>query len=518
MSNNSTYKNSYEIKRNLLLLIGVASISVISGIILTRVYIMDDALITLRYSFNFARFGIPIWNQADIANPSMGYTSLIWMGLNTIPALFTSNKDILIIAAKVFSFLALMGIIFILCKDISTLSISLPLKILVVLLIFTQFGYGLHVNSAMETMLFALLMLLTVRSYGNGNHALAYVFAALTFLTRPEGAILYLLVFMADLIKHQYKRIAIAGAGFVVLLAGLYFLLMGWYGDFLPNTFYAKQEVFNLTSLKRTLFFFVTVALPYLPFSLYAAFRMKNKTSLFMLFVSLVYCLYYLSVDPIMNVMSRYQWPCLLLLTVASFPAIEVFLKSKKRTIFVSILVLLVGVGINAGNALGARYFAGATGHSEANIINIGKTMAGFKEPEMWLIYHDAGAVCYFSDWNTHETIGLTNGELARKQTTLNDIYSDPKAVIALQNFDLTSESQFQRQETFTEKMVGYGFEHITDIPVLHVEGQRNFVVSMYSRDRSLAESIINNLDINTSYEPDFTYKLYQIAKNIAGR
>ena len=74
------------------------------GIYVTRHYYMDDALITLRYSYNFARFGIPIWNQADIKDPSMGYTSILWMGINTLPALFTNNKDILVPAEPVYGF------------------------------------------------------------------------------------------------------------------------------------------------------------------------------------------------------------------------------------------------------------------------------------------------------------------------------------------------------------------------------------------------------------------------------
>ena len=504
--------------RTFWLLFGLASIASLCGVLITRNYLMDDALITLRYSFNFARFGIPIWNQADLGNPSMGYTSLLWMGLNAIPAVFIGNKDILILMAQLFSFAALLLIIGVICKEIAALSISIPLKIIVTLLIFTQFGYGLHVNSAMETMLFSLLMLLTVRAYGEGYYLQAYIFSALTFLTRPEGAILCALVFLAELIGRKFKWIAIVGAGFLLLLAGLYALLMFWYGDFLPNTFYAKQEVFNTLAFKRMLFFIITIALPYLALSIYASFSLKNQTSRYMLMVAVVYMLYYLSVDPIMNVMSRYQWPCLVLLTFASIPAIEYFIQNFRRYKAGIVILVLMSIGLNTGNAIGVSYFADSTGHAEQNIILIGKAMSRYRQTDQWLVYHDAGAVCYFSDWDTHETIGLTNGQLARDQISLDEIYKNPNAAIALRNFDLSSEWQYEGQRNYTDQLSKYGFQYIQDLPVLHVEGQRNFVISVYARDMDLAKKVLADLHIKESFNPDFTYNLYRIAKELFGR
>jgi hypothetical protein len=500
------------------ILFGSSLLISLCGVYLTRNYLMDDALITLRYSFNFAKFGIPIWNQADLRNPSMGYTSLLWMSLNALPALITSNKDILVLTAQLFSLAALVLIIGVICKEIASLTLSTPLKVITALMIFTQFGYGLHVNSAMETMLFSLFMLLTVRAYGKGHYLQAYIFSALGFLTRPEGAILCGLVFLADLVNGQFKRAAAAGAGFIILLGGLFALLNNWYGDFLPNTFYAKQEFFNTLALKRTLFFIITIALPYLIMSTHTAFSLKKRTSLYMLLVSIIFIVYYLSVDPIMNVMSRYQWPTLVLLTFASIPTIEYITQNSVKYRKVIIILVLVVIGLNTGNAMGVSYFSSATGHAEQNIILIGKTMSKYRQPEKWLVYHDAGAVCYFSDWNTHETIGLTNGQLARKQITLDDIFENPDSTIAMQNFDLSGEWQYEAQKSYTEKLSKYGFQHIQDIPVLYVEGQRNFVVSMYSRDINLARTILSDLIIEEALKPNFTYNIYQIAKELFGR
>src|SRR5438034_5675801 len=64
-------------RREFLVLSGLAFLLLGCGIYLTRAYVMDDALITLRYSFNLARHGQAIWNQADLAHPSQGYTTVL---------------------------------------------------------------------------------------------------------------------------------------------------------------------------------------------------------------------------------------------------------------------------------------------------------------------------------------------------------------------------------------------------------------------------------------------------------
>jgi len=499
------------------LLFGIASAALLLGTWFTRIYLMDDALITLRYSLNFARFGIPIWNQADLSNPSMGYTSLLWMALNALPALFTQNKDLLVLFAQGFALAALLVTAWLLCREIAHLTVTTAAKIIITLLVFAQMGYGLHVNSGMETLLFSLLVVAVFLAYRKDRPGLAHLFAGLAFLTRPEGALICGLLVLAELLRRRYKSALLATAGYVVMLAGVYFLLMGWYGDFLPNTFYAKQELLNTAAVKRTVFFLITLALPSLVLTLYSAFHLKQRPALYVLIVSTVYLAYYLSVDPIMNVMSRYQWPFLILMTFASLPAIEYLLSNPRKNKVLVIILLLVTAGLDLGNAFGALYFANATGHAQRNIVRIGKHLAQFRQEDQWLIYHDAGAVCYFSDWNTVETTGLTNGALARKQVKRADLFSNSSATLAMQNFDLSSKNGNKRLEEYTEFMSTYDFKFIENIPVLFVEGQRNFIVAVYSRDETYAHQVLDELEIDRSFKQDFTYRLYRLAKDLFG-
>lgn len=150
------------VQRTIVLLLVCALLLTSITFYATSDYLMDDALITLRYSYNFGQLGSPIWNEADIDNPSMGYTTPLWMILNAIPALFTSDRDALLTSARVIASVGLFVIIIIFSYDIAHRQIQLWAKLVLIVGIFGQAGFAFHVNSAMETILFSSLLLLTV--------------------------------------------------------------------------------------------------------------------------------------------------------------------------------------------------------------------------------------------------------------------------------------------------------------------------------------------------------------------
>jgi hypothetical protein len=484
------------------------------GVYETRAYLMDDALITLRYSYNLAAHGVPFWNQADVTSPSMGYTSILWMAINAVPALVTGNRDILVDMAKFFSLVSLMVIVWLVSRSVFSLSMSTPPKFLIALLLFSQFGHGLHVNSAMETMLFSCVLLLAVKAYAERHYSFAYVFGALSFLTRPEGAIVVALLCGWDLWRRQVRRAVVAAVLFTGLVAGTLVLLHHWYGDVLPNTFYAKQGLLNPGAIKRTVFFIASLAIPFLVMSVYAAFWIRDRTSRYMLVTASVYILYYVSVDPLMNVLSRYQWPSLVMLTFASLPAFQFLFGNPRRhpaaiAILVSSLIVL-----NVANGLGASYFADATGHWEKNSVLIGKEMAKHRDPERWLVHHDAGAICYYSDWNTYETVGLTNRQIARRQMRESDIYRRANAEVVLHNFDLTRHEGQVAEFDYSNLLSKYGYRHVRDLPVLFVPGQRNAVIAVFSRDTSFADSVFDGIEL-PAMQPSLSYRFYELTKRV---
>jgi hypothetical protein len=486
------------------------------GFIATRDYLMDDALITLRYSYNFPRLGIPVWNQADIIHPSMGYTSFLWMLINAFPALFTGNREWLVLAEQCFALLSFLAILLLLTDEVFRLPVSTTFKFFVVFIMFSQFGYGMHVNSGMETMLFSCLMLISVLAYAKGNYTLAYIFGILSFLTRPEGALLVATIIVFDIYYRRIKPAFVFGGIFLIVVLILLLLMKHWYGDIVPNPFYIKQGLMlNQAALKQTFFFLATLAFPYLLMSAYGVFALKNRISILMFITAWVFLLYYLSVSPLMNVLSRYQWPSLVLLTCASIPVWGSFGSDPKKYRTYIALITLLFVITNVGNGFGASYFASATGKATKNLIEIGKRMAIFRSADKWLVYHDAGAVSYFSDWNTYETMGLTNRAIAKGEVQVDDLYQYPDAEIILQNFDMYDRDASVKRNVFTEKLLTYGFVPVKDIPILSVPGQRNFIVSVYAKHPSFAADVFQSLTISAELEPTTTYKLYRLTKRI---
>src|SRR5260370_12103495 len=128
-------------RREFLALVGLSFVLLFCGIYATRSYVMDDALITLRYSLNLARHGHAIWNQADVSHPSLGYTTVGWMLINAVPAFFTDNKDCLVVACKLIALIPLMGIALLLVGQITRMPVPRPFRIAVVLAIFSQVLY-----------------------------------------------------------------------------------------------------------------------------------------------------------------------------------------------------------------------------------------------------------------------------------------------------------------------------------------------------------------------------------------
>jgi len=280
-------------RREFLALVGLSMALLLAGIAATRCYLMDDALITLRYSFNLARHGHAIWNQADAAQPSLGYTTVAWMLLNALPACFTDNKDALVLACKLLGLFPLAGLVLLLVAPISRMPVPFPFRIAVVAAIFSQVLYGFHLNSGMETLLFSCLILLAVRAAAEDDRSIeAYVFGTLAFLTRPEGAVVVGLLLFWDLRRGRTRQAARGGLGFALAALALALVLHAYYGTVLPNAFYVKQRCVSLSSAKHTVKFLASLALPYLPLAAYAAYRLENTASRYCWQAAVVYSAY----------------------------------------------------------------------------------------------------------------------------------------------------------------------------------------------------------------------------------
>ncbi len=217
-------------------------------------FFCDDAFINYRYCGNaHAGHGF-VWNPPPFA-PVEGYTSFLWVWL--LWALWTvSGLDPTVTAIPI-SLASGVAVLWLVARAVAALPMPETwrphrawLAALVLLGIAGNHTFATWLSSGMETMLFALLAvawtLRAMRAGGTDRDGLfrLAVLGALGMLTRPDGMLLVLgtLAMAAHAVLRGARRPR------TVLLSLLPLLLpvvhLAWrratYGEWLPNTYYAK--------------------------------------------------------------------------------------------------------------------------------------------------------------------------------------------------------------------------------------------------------------------------------------
>jgi arabinofuranosyltransferase len=208
-------------------------------------FLVDDAFISFRYAANLAAGRGLVYNPGERVE---GYTNFLWTLI--LAGAGRAGFDIpaaALVLGMLFSFGA-VGVLLLIGRE--TLAGCPPLlQVLPALLLASNRSFWLWAVSGMETNLFVFLVLLAILLFlrpptpaGLAAGALSAVAAA---LTRPEGVMVFCLLAAWRLL---------AGPGPVprralLLAAGIFMACMlayaGWkmlyFGDLLPNTFYAKN-------------------------------------------------------------------------------------------------------------------------------------------------------------------------------------------------------------------------------------------------------------------------------------
>ncbi len=220
-----------------------------------RNFMVDDAFITLRYVRNALAGNGLVYNTGDRVE---GFTSPLHVLLTFILGLF--NPD-LVLSSKllgVFSFLFILGV---LCLWRSRRSshdlIGLPEFAVTFSIVATSFSLTFFSVTGMETILFSLLTLLVfldATRFQIRFRSIFTIFAA--FLCRPEGIIFGPWLLLATFIKRRSENDPVTQKSgflscfkpaevlnicvFMSFVFAFEFLRWMYYGEFFPNTFYAK--------------------------------------------------------------------------------------------------------------------------------------------------------------------------------------------------------------------------------------------------------------------------------------
>lgn len=240
-------------------------------------FLHDDTMISLRYAVNFHEHRSLVWNLGEYVE---GYTNFLHVILAA--GLIEAGVDP-ILSARLVNATAWAGIVALLLGHPRTLG-GREASVVAAVLAGTAAPIVVWVHGGLEAPLLAFLVLAlaltTLRGLQGDTRprllALAGVLAALAMLTRTDAALFGLASFVALTVAGDLRSAWRRAVPFLVPFLAVMLAHIGWrlsyYGDLLPNTFYAKASgvpwlgwQFPLVYLSDFL-----VQLPYVPVALAA--------------------------------------------------------------------------------------------------------------------------------------------------------------------------------------------------------------------------------------------------------
>ncbi|OQO90850.1 hypothetical protein B1813_15100 [Saccharomonospora piscinae] len=388
-------------------------------------FTVDDAYITFRYSEHLAEGHGPVWNVDG--DPVEGFTNFGWMVLLAPAAAL--GWDLALTAAVVSAALGVLVVGMLLRQGhrLGGRLAAVVASLAFVVFLPTYF----HVNGGLETVAFAAVVL---RATVVGLTALRSepvrvweppALVVLAGLLRPEGVLVAAVPFAVWLWRQRHDRIA----WFWTALAGVVGLgYTGWrwwfYGYPLPNTFAVK-----FGDLDAGWAWVEDTATVVGPLVLLVGLLLLRRTTraqgaLVLGVVAATYIAYAVS-GPSMDYLHRYAfhaYPVLCLgagLAVAAVPAATATAGRTRHRRMVgaatgALAVAWVGLWgvLSEQLPLVANYGVDLRRSHEA----IGTALAetAVPPPQRTLAVSDAGAIPYFSDWETIDYLGLNNEAIAR--------------------------------------------------------------------------------------------------------
>jgi hypothetical protein len=404
-------------------------------------WLSDDAFISFRYAQNLAAGNGLVYNLGERVE---GYTNFLWTLLAA--GVLALGGDLLLAAylAGVLLGLAIVLLTYALAERLCGPAWGLAAALIAgtsqSLLIYTARGAGL------ETGLFTLLALAGSACYLMADRRPAWLAAvgallALAALTRPEG----LLVFGVTLLAQGRAWLAarsrpsapawLAGPppapGDLLWLAGPFLLIFlpyflwrfSYYGDPLPNTFYAKTGGGLLQALRGLQYagwfaltlggpLLLLVCLPWLRGWRAALASWRG----YLLPLALIYSAYIVAVGGDHFRGERFFVPVLPWLAILLADGLAVALPARPSRPARAALALLLAAGGLAALARSAPVDATIGGVDESVWIwrELGWWMADNTPPDATLAARGAGAVAFYSQRSVIDLLGLTDKHIAR--------------------------------------------------------------------------------------------------------
>ena len=406
----------------------------------------DDAYISFRYSKNLAQGQGFRWNPNG--EKVEGYTNYLWVLIGAL--------GFLLLPERLPQLMSGLGIIFLLATFwlfFSMLARLFPGKRIIALaggfFLAASGPLVLWSTSGLETMMFAMftaagfLSFLQYLQTGSSKYyRCVWLFSLLLFLTRPDGIIFaavlggYLLIWQKGLFIRERLLPFLFLFLFPFLAYNIWRII--YFGNWLPNTFYAKATGAAFNQIKKgSLYFFnfsLTYLLPLVPLVLYLILRRKRAAAdpshfktVVLLFIGL-FTVYIISVGGDYMAMYRFFVPLLPLLYLLISAEFIRTSGSGKNTPGWFLLVAAVVITFLPSTPLDRPVWGGNHPYQYGcyegyrteqwylnRYVTIGKLFARIKKsPAESIVIPAIGAVGYYSGMNVIDYYGLTEPHIAR--------------------------------------------------------------------------------------------------------
>ena len=428
--------------------------------------IYDDAYIAFRFSSNWATGHGPIWNVGE--NPVEGFSSFAWVLIGTIFQLVGILPHVIMpwvgVAAWLASALLLPKMIDAVNPGEHT-RLDQAIKILTFLALIANAAIGFQAFHGLETSLFLLLILLFVYqaliSHTTRDYIKLAVFSLFLITARPDGAAVILPIWaLAFLLSPGERKNVLIGAFVSIGLIGLYSGAKWLYFGYpVPNTFYIKEATDGLAG-ESYVKDYLTLLSPLLIFLVYACGRLglvrviTDKMFMFLITPSILFCVAYLGINPILGNVYRFLIPTLPLFILAG---LRVYFLAKNQPedlprqklrlslgsealLFFALALITINVFFNFKvyrDYAFLRYYSSAT-NENLKPHGIELKAANALSPVPLLATGDIGAIPYFSNLPTLDVIGLADETIAHQGLTHAYIQARKPDLLILQDVSVT--------------------------------------------------------------------------------
>jgi arabinofuranosyltransferase len=416
-------------------------------------FTQDDAFISYRYVKNFVNGQGLVFNPGERVE---GYTNFFWILLLSIFALL--GLDI-IVASKILGVMAGCMSLFLLLK-ISTLllsdeikrdapskgsSVAVPIQdtpqkrqswlfaLAPCVLLTSNSAFAYWSISGLETALFVMMVLLSVY-FSLTDERLMIISSALSSLIRPEGLLVFaILIFHKFFFKKDGARVSLRYiAGFALLLLPFFIFKISYYGNLLPNPFYAKTG-FSMEYVKTGMDYFWTFlrhyglwgALYLIPIVLHKHWDINWKL---ILLLTCAYTIYIIIVGG--DVLQGHRFfmpiaPLLYLLFVFGLSRLSFLIKKTPESKAIPIFLL---VAFSLLTFLWPRSWLMKRRQAEQalcfKMAFCAQKLRQSFGTEFTLAVSTIGAISYFTEAKVIDMLGLTDPYIARNPETIPGIHS----------------------------------------------------------------------------------------------